>query len=69
MPRGVATFCVPRVLYQVTIDSSKSNLKNIAKATSIYVVVVVLVMDRRFIQMRSLLQEVVLGSVTDWDWS
>jgi len=34
-------------------------LKNIAKATSIYVVVVVLVMDRRFIQMRSLLQEVV----------
>lgn len=52
------TFCALRVLYQATIGSTKCDLKNIAKVTTIKRVVVVLDRNRRFVQ-RSLMQEVV----------
>lgn len=33
--QDVATFCAPRVLYQVTTDLRKHDLKNIANVTTI----------------------------------
>lgn len=60
IPGVVATFCAPRVLYQVDAGSSKHDLKNATKLPKKKKKVdVVLVTSRKFVQSRSLLQEVV----------
>ena len=52
---------MPRILYQAATAYQfiKAGIKELYKVTTIERIVVVLVTNRRFVQMRSLLQEVV----------
>ena len=56
IPGVVATYCAPRVLYQVDTSSSKHDLKNTTKLPKKKKkkVDVVLVTNKRFMQSRSL---------------